>query len=79
MATTASGPSPEHILQTGMGFFASKTLLSAVELEVFSHLHDEAMTADELAGATGLHARSSRDFFDALAAGTSSAAIAHKS
>jgi len=26
---------PEHILQTGTAFWASKTLLSAVEMEVF--------------------------------------------
>ena len=29
---------PEHIMQVGMGFFASKTLLSAVELGVFTEL-----------------------------------------
>ena len=35
---TTPAPSPEHILQTGMGFWASKTLLSAVEMEVFTEL-----------------------------------------
>ena len=29
---------PEHIMQVGMGFLASKTLLSAVELGVFTEL-----------------------------------------
>ena len=35
---SATAPSPEHILQTGLGFWASKTLLSAVEMEVFTEL-----------------------------------------
>ena len=35
---------PEHILQIGMGFWASKTLLSAVELELFTHLAAPTMT-----------------------------------
>ena len=29
---------PMHILQTGMGFFGSKTLLTAVKLELFTIL-----------------------------------------
>jgi hypothetical protein len=29
---------PDHILQTGLAFWASKTLLSAVEMEVFTEL-----------------------------------------
>jgi hypothetical protein len=29
---TLSAPSPDHILETGLGFWASKTLLSAVEI-----------------------------------------------
>jgi len=33
----AAEPSPEQILQVGLGFWASKALLSAVELEVFTH------------------------------------------
>ncbi len=35
---TVSAPNPDHILQTGMAFWASKTLLSAVEMEVFTEL-----------------------------------------
>jgi precorrin-6B methylase 2 len=60
--------SPEHIMQIGMGFWASKTLLSAVELEVFTHLGDDAETADEIAAALDLHPRSRCDFLDALVA-----------
>jgi hypothetical protein len=35
---TEAEPSPEQILQVAMGFWASKTLLSAVEMQLFSHL-----------------------------------------
>jgi hypothetical protein len=63
-----AAPSPEHILQTGLGFFASKTLLSAVEMEVFTELARGPESHDELAGRLGLHPRSSRDFLDALVA-----------
>ena len=31
-------PTPEKILQTGLAFWASKTLLSAIEIGVFSEL-----------------------------------------
>jgi hypothetical protein len=31
-------PIPDHILQVGLGFWASKTLLSAVEIELFTAL-----------------------------------------
>ena len=35
---------PSHIMQVGMGFLGSKTLLSAVELELFTKLGGDAMT-----------------------------------
>lgn len=57
---------PGHILQTGMGFFASKTLLSAVELELFTKLAAGALTGPQIARQTGLHPRSLYDFLDAL-------------
>lgn len=61
-------PSPERILQTGLGFWASKTLLSAVEMEVFTELarHPEDLAA--LTGRLGLHPRGARDFLDTLVA-----------
>ena len=59
---------PEHILQVGLGFWGSKTLLSAVEMEVFTELARRPGTAEELQGRLGLHARSARDFLDALVA-----------
>jgi hypothetical protein len=59
---------PEKIMQIGLGFWGSKTLLSAVELEVFTHLAKGPLSCDELAQAAGVHSRSARDFFDALVA-----------
>ena len=59
-------PSPDHILQTGLAFWASKTLLSAVELELFTHLGDAPASFENLSGALGLHPRGARDFLDAL-------------
>jgi hypothetical protein len=65
---SAAAPSPEHILQIGMGFLASKTLLSAVEMEVFTELAKHPEDLETLTGRLGLHPRSARDFFDALVA-----------
>src|SRR3954468_23872604 len=75
MTTSAVSPeiatpaiSPDHILQTGLAFWSSKTLLSAVEMEVFTELAKGPETLDALTGRLGLHPRSSRDFLDALVA-----------
>src|SRR6266496_3447070 len=59
---------PSHIMQVGMGFWASKTLLSAVEVGLFTKLGNGAMTAQELAESLGLHERAVPDFPDALVA-----------
>ena len=67
-SATASVPGPEHILQIGMGFWASKTLLSAVEMEVFTELAKHPEDLEELTGRLGLHPRSAQDFLDALVA-----------
>jgi hypothetical protein len=66
--TTETAPSPDHILQTGLAFWASKTLMSAVEMEVFTELARGPETLHALTGRLGLHPRSSRDFLDALVA-----------
>src|SRR4051794_29513083 len=66
--TAARHVDPSEIMQIGMGFWASKTLLSAVELELFTRLGDDAMTAAEIAEALGLHERAVPDFPDALVA-----------
>jgi hypothetical protein len=59
---------PSHIMQVGMGFFASKTLLSAVELEVFTHLNSGPLTGEEIGERLGLHPRGIYDFLDTLVA-----------
>jgi O-methyltransferase domain/Dimerisation domain len=60
--------SPSHILQVGMGFWASKTVLSAVELELFTHLGADSMTGEEIEEQLELHARATYDFLDTLVA-----------
>ncbi len=59
---------PEHIMQIGMGFMASKTLLSAVELELFTALASGPATAAQLGDRFALHPRGTTDFLDALVA-----------
>ena len=59
---------PGYIMQTATAFWASKVLLTAVELDLFSTLGEGAMTASELGQALELHPRGTYDFFDALVA-----------
>lgn len=59
---------PSRILQTGMAFWGSKVLLTAVEFGVFSELGDKKMTGEELGERLGIHPRGIWDFFDALVA-----------
>ena len=63
-----NGPTPEKILQTGLAFWASKTLLSAIEVGVFTELARGPESFDALSGRLGLHPRAARDFLDALVA-----------
>lgn len=57
---------PGSILQLGLGFWGSKTLLTAVSLGLFSVLAQGPMEAETLRERLGLHSRSALDFFDAL-------------
>jgi hypothetical protein len=59
---------PGQILQLGFGFWGSKTLLSAVELGLFTELAKGPRNASGLQMALGLHPRSVHDFLDALVA-----------
>jgi Dimerisation domain/O-methyltransferase domain len=52
----------------GLGFWASKALLSAVELDLFTVLAAEPLDADILRRRLGVDERGARDFFDALVA-----------
>jgi hypothetical protein len=61
-------PTPDQIMQVGLGFWASKTLLSAVETELFTELALHPESGEALRDRLGLHPRSSRDFLDALVA-----------
>ena len=61
-------PDPDKILQTGMAFWAGKTLLSAVEIGLFTELGGGPLTADDIGARLDLHLRSRRDFLDALVA-----------
>src|SRR4051812_27635902 len=55
-------------MEVGMGFWPSKVLLSAVEVDLFTVLGSRAMTGDQLREALALHPRANPDFFDALVA-----------
>jgi hypothetical protein len=59
---------PDNIMQVGLGFWASKTLLSAVEMELFTELAKHPADLGTLQGRMGLHPRSARDFLDTLVA-----------
>ena len=59
---------PAKILQLGTGFWGSKTLLSAIELGLFTQLAKGPLDVAALTKRLQLHPRSARDFFDALVA-----------
>jgi len=61
-------PTPDRILQTGLAFWSAKTLLSAVEMDLFSELAKHPGELATLQGRLGLHPRAARDFLDALVA-----------
>ena len=67
MGTSAGDrPTPDQILQVGLGFWASKVLLSAVEMGLFTELAHRPADLETLRGRLGLHPRAARDFLDAL-------------
>jgi hypothetical protein len=66
MSTAPLDPSP--ILQTAFGFWTSKVLLTAVELDVFSTLGARRLTGAQLGAELKLHPRGIADFFDGLVA-----------
>jgi hypothetical protein len=60
---------PEAIMQLGFAFWGSKTLLSAIELGVFTELGNAgALDSEALRERLDLHPRSATNFFDALVA-----------
>lgn len=65
---TVSPLTPEHIMQIGMGFWASKTLLAAVKFNLFSILSGNPLSGQAIQKKLGLHDRSLYDFLDTLVA-----------
>ena len=61
-------PTPESILQVGLGFWPSKVLLSAVEMELFTDLARGPQSLESIRGRHGLHPRSTPQFLDSLVA-----------
>lgn len=68
VVTDASVPDPSAIMQVGMGFWPSKTLLSAVELRLFTLLGSGSLTGAEIAERVQLRSRAVFDFLDGLVA-----------
>jgi predicted transcriptional regulator len=59
---------PDFIMQIAFGFWASKVLLSAIELGLFTELAEGPLDLEALTRRLGLDRRSARDFFDTLVA-----------
>lgn len=57
---------PSHIMQVGLGFWASKTLLAATKLGLFTLLDEGARTPEQIRASLGLHGRHVLDVLDAL-------------
>jgi precorrin-6B methylase 2 len=66
--STEKQVNPGKIMQIGMGFWASKTLLTAINMELFTHLAKGALSGYEIQNKLGLHNRSLFDFLDSLVA-----------
>jgi precorrin-6B methylase 2 len=69
METTTSAEvriDPSKIMQIGMGFWASKTLLTAINLELFTLLAKGKLNTEQIREKLGLHERSIYDFLDTL-------------
>lgn len=59
---------PSGIMQIGMGFWASKILLTAVNMDLFTTLETEPMSASAIQTSLNLHDRGLYDFLDSLVA-----------
>lgn len=57
---------PDAIMQLGLGFWGSKTFLSAIELGLFTELAKGPLDAEAIQDRLSLHPRGVRDFLDAL-------------
>ena len=59
---------PSKIMQVGTGFFGTKTLLTAVNMDLFTILAKRELSGTDIQSRLGLHSRSLYDFLDALVA-----------
>lgn len=67
-AQSSAPVAPDRLLEIAFSFAASKAMLSAIELGLFTHLAKGPQTFEQLRAALKLHSRSARDFFDTLVA-----------
>ena len=67
-AMTEKQVNPSKIMQIGMGFWASKTLLTAVNMGLFTHLANGELSGQDIKTRLGLHERGLYDFLDTLVA-----------
>lgn len=63
-----TNPTPDKIMEVGLGFWSSKVLLSAIEMGLFTELAREPGDLASLRSRLRLHPRSAHDFLDALVA-----------
>lgn len=66
--TSKTQVNPSKIMQMGTGFWASKLLLTATNMELFTILAKRELSGTEIQSRLGLHPRSLYDFLDALVA-----------
>lgn len=59
---------PGKIMQVGMGFWASKTLLTAVNMDLFTFISENGKKGTEIIAKLELHQRGAYDFLDTLVA-----------
>ena len=65
--TTTAAPSPELFFQTLWGYQRTAALKSAVELEIFTAIHEGATTAEAIGRRSGASARGTRILCDYMA------------
>ncbi|SDJ92439.1 Ubiquinone/menaquinone biosynthesis C-methylase UbiE [Catalinimonas alkaloidigena] len=67
-ATPSAQLNPFPIIQVGLSFWSSKTLLAATKLGLFTHLSEKPLTAEQIKQKLGLNQKGLyvRDFLDAL-------------
>ena len=64
--TIDNNPNPSKIMEVGMGFWASKTLLTAVNMGLFTHLAKSELSGNDIKSKLGLNDRGLYDFLDTL-------------